>query len=312
MKKLSRWVLFLALPMLVIGMVLMGTGWAMGAETSLTVNFGPYPIAVGFGGYAPGEKGELKTDGEMHLAPFQSLEVDVGLGDITVAPGEDYGVDLSWRGKNFDLHYSNENGRLKVWSTSVPGIGIIGTGVDVWKEGFVTVYIPEGVTLKEVVVNTDLGDTSLTGLHADGLTLNADLGDVWLDQCSFQRANLTADLGNLDLEDVSADDLTAVLSLGNMAALGLTVNRTMSIDNDLGNVEVEGAFRGETDIDASLGNIRLTTSLQKAEYTYEMEVDLGDLEIDGTRQKHTANYEGGPNRLGIYADLGDIEVWFGS
>ena len=38
----------------------------------------------------------------------------MSMGDVNFIVADDYGVDLTWYGKNYELHYTNENGRLKV------------------------------------------------------------------------------------------------------------------------------------------------------------------------------------------------------
>ena len=106
MKKLAKVLAGVAAPLFLVGVILMGAGWAMGAQTELTVNIGGHPVNVGFTGFYPHagsdsiEAASGSAAGERDLAAFDKIEIDVSMGDVNFIVADDYGVDLTWYGKN--------------------------------------------------------------------------------------------------------------------------------------------------------------------------------------------------------------------
>lgn len=201
MKKVSKGLIGFAVLMLAAGAILTGAGWAMGGETSMTVNLAGHEVNVGI--HSPSVKnGEWAWTAENtvvaeDLAAFDKLDIDLSLADVYVIPSDHYGVDLSWYGKNYALQYTNEGGTLKVWSNSTPNIGI---NLSANYGGTVTVYLPEGVKLDDVAIKTNMGEIDLRGFDADTLNATAHLGDVSLADTTVGDGFLTLDLGDLSVK----------------------------------------------------------------------------------------------------------------
>lgn len=291
---MKKYLIGVAAGLLVLGFVLMGGGWAMGAQTSLTVHFFGYPMNVGIHGISSNGTvetvdGEYKMVSDLDLDAYQDLEIDIGLGDVIFCTADYYGVELEWYDANYALHYTNENGKLKVWSTSTPSVGInMSSGYG----GTVTIYLPKGAALNEVDVEADLGDVELWGFEAADLTVVADLGDV-------------------SITDVGAEQADLTLNLGNLITSGFTTRKSLTVDADLGNVELCGTYYGTVDVSADLGQVFIDTTLSKAEYRYELDVSLGDIYVDGREMDEHVKKGNGNHSITVYADLGDIELCFG-
>lgn len=312
MKKLAKMLVGVAAPLLLVSVILMGAGWAMGAKTELTVNIDGYPVNVGFTGIRGAVDSGVATGpaheaGDRALDSFNKIDVDVSLGDVTFVVADDYGVELSWYGENYELHYMNENGKLKVWSTSVPSVGVnFGKNYG----GTVTVYLPEDVRLKEVDVTTALGDISMTSFRADKMEVLADLGDVSLYDATVGEGSMTLSLGDLQISGVTARDLTLDLSLGDLTATRLTTENSLDIESSMGLVDVNGSLSGNTEISSSMGDVDLSTDLPEEDYGWDLDVSMGDIYIDGVEQKHSVSRSGGTHFLEIDSDMGDISLYF--
>lgn len=314
MKKLAKVLAGVAAPLFLVGVILMGAGWAMGAQTELTVDIGGHPVNVGFTGFYPRagsdsiETASGSAAGDRDLAAFDEIEIDVSMGDVNFIVADDYGVDLTWYGKNYELHYTNENGRLKVWSTSLPNVGV---NLSTKYGGTVTVYLPQDARMEEVDVTTALGDISMTSFQTDKMEVLANLGDVYLYDAHIGEGNMTLSLGDLQISDVTARDLTLDLSLGDLTAARLTTEKSLDIENSMGLVDIGGSFAGTTEISSSLGDVNVSTDLSGRDYGYDMDVSMGDIYIDGVEQKHSVSRSGGAHYLEIDNDMGDITVYFG-
>ena len=155
-----------------------------------------------------------------------------------------------------------------------------------------TVYVPQHLRLEQLEVRSDLGDICLEGIAADTATVTGDLGDLTLRQV---RA------GALELHE----------SMGTIDGAGLTVERSLSVENDMGDVRLEGDLQGELEVADSMGEIELTLSGPVEDYRYELNVDMGEICVNGETYRSEASRSGGRHSLNVENSMGDISVTFG-
>lgn len=267
--------LFLAgICLLAAGVGMSWIGRAMGGATqaevrifgqSIQVFCGPKMWSVDSGWESDWERSSVELD---ELDAFDTIDIDVDLGDITIQAGDRYGLELDWWGSGYELAYANEAGKLEIWSREV---GFGGLSADGWG-GEITVTVPYDQLLKELTVDSDLGDITIT-------------------QVDVETADMTLDLGSL-----SGDELS--------------VSRSLTVDADLGEVALSGNLTGETVITADLGSVLLMLDAPKDRYSYDLQVDLGDISVDGTKFQETVTGGNGENYIEVEASLGDITIQF--
>lgn len=293
MSRLGKVILGGGLFLVLSGLLLAFAGRVMGADTSLELNYRGQRITVTPHGIVnmyrePGDHGEEQTLYVDDLAAFDRLEIDLDLGEVIVQEGDALSLDLTWHGAGYELHYSDENGLLKVWSTDME---LLGGHRDYGGSAVLT--LPYGTTLAKTDIHAALGSVDLSGFSAKDLTLTADLGDVYLSGMTSERADLRLDLGSLSVGD-------------------LTVTDTLDVKNSLGSVDIAGSLNCDIDIDADLGGVVLYTGFPVSDYHYSLQADLGSVEIDGEEQKDGHASGGrGAHKLDVSADLGSVEVYFG-
>ena len=93
-----------------VGGLLAITGFAMGAQTHLDLDWGRAHKSE-----TPVDTGAPHVEEGTALPAFSRLDVDVSIGDVTVEYGGDYGISLtSWGG--IQLEYELDGDTLKVRS----------------------------------------------------------------------------------------------------------------------------------------------------------------------------------------------------
>ena len=307
MKGLTKLIVGIAAPLLAVGIVLSGVGWAMGAETSIEVPVGEERIHVGWDGV--GLSGWSGTSGtetaaaeEAELAPFTSLEVELSNGTVTVSAGETYGIRLSSGSRK--LQYSLEDGTLKVWDEELIGVQFSERG------GSVEIFLPDGAELADADITNSLGSIELKNLSAETLTAEADLGDITADGLRADSATLTAECGAVNLTSVEADELEAELSLGDMTATGLAVADRLTVTNSLGSVSLEGELGESVSVTADMGDISAVSSRAEQWYGYELSTDLGEITVNGQNRGTSASQEGETGTMELHTDMGGITLRF--
>lgn len=307
MKGLTKLIVGIAAPLFLVGVVLSGVGWAMGAETSIEVPVGEERIHVGWDGV--GLSGWSGTSGtetaaaeEAELAPFTSLEVELSNGTVTVSAGETYGIRLHSGSRK--LQYSLEDGTLKVWDEELIGVQFSERG------GSVEIFLPDGAELADADITNSLGSIELKNLSAENLTAQADLGDITAEGLQAGSAVLTAECGAVNLTDVEADELEADLSLGDMTATGLAVADRLTVTSSLGSVSLEGELGESVSVTADMGDISAVSSRAEQWYGYELSTDLGEITVNGQNRGASASQKGEKGTMELHSDTGGITVRF--
>lgn len=307
MKGLTKLIVGIAAPLLAVGIVLSGVGWAMGADTSIQVPVGSEQIHVGWDGIGlSGWSSSYVTDTavveDMTLSPFTRVDVELSNGTVTVSSGETYGIRLSSGSRK--LQYSLENGILKVWDEELIGVQFSERG------GSVEIFLPDGAELADADITNSLGSIELKNLSVETLTAEADLGDITADGLRADSAALTAECGAVNLTSVEADELEADLSLGDMTATGLAVTDRLTVTSDMGGVSLEGELGERVSVTADMGDISAVSSKAEQWYGYELSTDMGEITVNGQNRGTSASQKGGEGTMELHTDMGGITVRF--
>ena len=113
------------------------------------------------------------------------------------------------------------------------------------------------------------------------------------------------------MRQVRAGELELHERMGTIDGAGLTVERSLSVENDMGDVRLEGDLQGELEVADSMGEIELTLSGPVEDYRYELNVDMGEICVNGETYRSEASRSGGRHSLNVENSMGDISVTFG-
>lgn len=136
---------------------------------------------------------------------------------------------------------------------------------------YVKVTVPEGTALNLLDVTVDVGDAEVSGQA---------LGALHVD----------ADVGNLTLQS-------------------LTVQGPVRIEADTGDITFDGSAAG-IKAEADVGNVTLRLPGTAADWTMELETDVGTVMVDGADQGNRFVSRGGQYQLEAETDTGDVTVEF--
>ncbi|MDE6759223.1 MAG: DUF4097 domain-containing protein [Lachnospiraceae bacterium] len=135
----------------------------------------------------------------------------------------------------------------------------------------IVITVPRDTRLTDVSGSCDLGDVEISGLTADKVEISCDLGEASVSNVTAASIICTCNLGNCEIEDCIFDDLTVSNDLGNV---DLSSNRSIS-DYTL-------------DLQVSLGSIEINDDVYYSQYRRDGDSDknikitcsLGSIEID--------------------------------
>lgn len=275
--------------LLVVGLVLSWAGAGMGGETKATVRlFGRswevFAPSAGWGvvsttihdaasytptpSYAVERPENVTFITEQDDNPFTSIDLNVDLGTVTIAAGEDYSVDIRSWGAGYEVHHWYSGGTLTIESAD-SSVLPANCGSEI------TIVVPADVWLESLYVDLDLGDLTLAGLQLEYADINLDLGSLTGEALtvatSFQvdaalgEVNLFGDLG--EYVGVSADLGSVQLGLSRPAS-----EYYCELEADMGSVTVDGKKQRPGD------NNEITCGY--GDRVIEVDANLGSITVD--------------------------------
>lgn len=136
------------------------------------------------------------------------------------------------------------------------------------------------------------------------LAVSSEVADINCLGVAWKQANIQLNTGDITMEDVESHGLQLHL--------------------DTGDARMQGMFMNVTSIESEVGDIKISTSLQKEEYGLDLTSGTGDITVITPEGKWEADLDedddsmnsvcrepGGPNMITGSLDTGDIEIQFG-
>lgn len=236
----------------------------------------------------------LKTEIEENKAQLSQLEeyipadkspekllIEVGAANTVIEKGEEFA--LRYAGASFNFH-ENE-GKLEIESNEGSLFSFGGT------TGQLIITVPEKMSFKKVEISAGAGDIHIESLICDNLDLDLGAGQVIVDSIRVNKdANIDGGAGEITVAD--GDITNADISLG------------------VGKAEIISRLRGNSTVEAGVGDTKLTLRGEKENYTITAETGIGDFRVDGERVSDGEIIGDGENIVEIEGGIGAVRVLF--
>ena len=255
---------------------------------------------------------------------FTGLELDGGLAEVTVRPGESWNLTTT----HPELYeVSREDGRLVIDSRE-PGI----SGHTV-RNARLTLEVPAGLELETLELSIGLGslnvrdlatgsldvDAGMSGVTLTGITVRDDaelecgMGELTVENLTAKTVTGECGLGTMTLTDVTADSVDLACDMGTLTAKNLTVAGDTALHCDSGETQVTGTLAGSLTADCGMGSLTVTTP-EPERYGLDGSCGMGTLtvgerSISGTGNSLTID-SSAPLQYRLSVDMGELTVRF--
>jgi len=265
------------------------------AETTVIeqVDFVSVPGTAGKGSTADADDGYIYFP---DLPAFQTVKIDVDFADVSVynGSGADFALELVNGGlEGGDLEFEVENGVLTVSSTKAVEVFPNLDAVD----RRVSLTIPEGHALEDVVIHTKLGDVDWSAVsEARSLDLSTNLGEVTCyERIAAQELEMHSDMGDIYVSNGGGDP-------SQISDAKLTTS--------MGDVSVYNVSAGELTAETSMGDISLYIEQDPSEVNYDLTTDMGEVWVDNDLRRTSARQEGreGAPSITAHTSMGDVSL----
>lgn len=311
MKKSTKIILTISVCMILIGTAISGFAYVLaGGRIGVVYRNGKvYPDESGWSTYNAGPLVEKEYTTEVPT----DLKIDVDLCNVELLtqtdgsnqvkleyayPENDPAPEIRVEGQK--LTFVNE---LPDWADDGDGRFLFFNLFD-WsrehrsvnrEEGYLRIYLPEGVALGKVDISADLGEMKLhfpKDVTMEELELSSGLGEI-----RFSGAAVT---GKIDVESELGEIVGKEFS-----STGLSVGASM------GSIDLSGSVEGDIELEASMGDVRLKLDQPMEAFGINTSVSMGSVTINGVDQDHDFLYnQGGGYRLEVDSSMGSVSLDF--
>lgn len=338
MKKWTKRLLIVGSLLLIFGAVIAGAGYASGAPRTITFS------SEGFKLQSVGDRIELPYQ---KLENASKITLQVKNAEIKIIPSEENGVEMVYYSEEDKPQIAQANGELEISQKNNERVYVFGFGPSV-PEAEIYLYLNKETVYELLKINSSTGDICIDGLKASSIEVSSDLGDIdcnaiegkivsliadngnvtmnqmhgeeayvqlglgklEVSNTNFTQAEFNNDNGDISLNGITSSILNAQLGLGNLKAEEMVLMGGTWM-NDNGDIDVSGNLTGQYMIENGLGNTRFATTADKESFAYNVQTDLGSIDIDGDKTESGVREQAnGDNALTIQSDNGDVTVEF--
>lgn len=225
--------------------------------------------------------GEVSQTKEQYEAEgVEKVVVDMDMGTVNIQMDEVDAIQFEYSGNtNQAPVVTNENGVLRVKEKGSGGFHFSFFHWP-WNSGKrnTTIIIPASQTDIIYEIEADAGNVYLSNVQGKSVKIDVDAGNIEASCCTFtEKSTLEADAGNINVSESSFRDLNADVNAGNLECY-LTVPISWY----------------KLDLDVDLGNVEINgqnmggtykaeprEDAPEGDYRIKAEVDLGNIEITG-------------------------------
>ena len=268
-------------------------------------------IALAVGGFRASGLSSTVTANKVYTEsadnPINSIIIDYENADVYVTFGDTLSVsysELYTKGGEqiSDIFLTDGSGNLSIRERLMPfkNIGFDAT------EPRITVTLPRDRAVS-LNVETDNGDIDLVGngLTVSNLVLNTDNGDVELSQISANKISVSTDNGSIEAKNLTATEAIKLdTENGEIDLEGSISAASLEVEVDVGDISHEGGVitANRVSLSTSVGEIEVTLAGAQNDYTIRVEKGLG--------ASNVKTAQGGDKRLDIESEIGNITIRF--
>lgn len=210
----------------------------------------------------------------------EKLYIEVGATNMVIEKGDAF--TLRYAGVNFD--FIEDEGKLEIESNDSSLFSMGATGQ-------LIITVPEKMSFKKVGVSAGAGDIYIESLVCDSLDLDLGAGQLDIDYIRVKKeADIDGGAGEITIADGCIENL--------------------DISSGVGKTEVTAQLKGESSIEAGVGDTKLTLKGEKDSYTIFAETGIGAFRVDGKRVVDGDIIGNGKNIVEIEGGIGAVRVQF--
>ena len=132
---------------------------------------------------------------------------------------------------------------------------------------------------EKLFIKTDTGDVQFGDIAFGDVDLSSDTGSFNMLNVEAANTNIKTDTGDIDLKEFSSENVTIATDTGDLRLDALTVEGTIKIDTDTGDVKFNGCDAAEIYVKTDTGDVEGSFLSDKV---FTTKTDTGDVRVPNT------------------------------
>lgn len=158
-------------------------------------------------------------------------------------------------------------------------------------ETYLDISVPADMVFEKIVIKTGAGVVEASTLRANDLELELGAGEVMIDELVvLDEADIEGGAGEITVSGGDINNLDANLGVGEAS--------------------IRAKLSGESDIEAGIGELKLTLLGNRDDYKIKVETGIGEFKVDNEKITGDKTVGNGSNSVEIDAGIGSVDVWF--
>ncbi len=175
------------------------------------------------------------------------------------------------------------NGRLKIYEEKI------------WhwnnnQSGYITLYLPEDMDLKELEIENGAGRVEIDGIFARKIDVKHGAGMIRISNSNFDKVEIAGGAGKIEIVSSVLND--------------------MKLSAGVGNVKIEAELIGDNRIECGVGGVDILLKGKKEDYRILAEKGIGSLKVEGDSISNESTYGNGTNQIRVTGGIGSININF--
>lgn len=290
--------------LVVVGLLLMMVAYMMGWNTGFRTTRKGLRLESSYQDYA---------SGPINIGEIKSVDVRAEDGNITFKESNKYYIEYHYWGVDYAPEYQVKDGKLTFSDKNVydSGFGMV------WNFGFstetksepneVVIGLPKDAYLDVISLKSNDGNVQLQSLSCKNLTISGSYGNLDAAGITCDVMDISWDDGNYSLKNSDIKDLNLRVDYG-IASVSDAKFDTLKMNISDGSLKTENVDFVQAEIVTNYSNVDMTLPEKEEAYSYDVNVEYGNITLNGDELGEKYQREKGEKLLQITTEDGNINI----
>lgn len=282
MKFKKKKLLYISIPSIILGVLLLGIGLLLGGRPNYTLT----SKGIKTNANRNVEKLPLQSIHEFHSIQFEYL---TSICDLNIIEGDDFQMEYAFEDEGSKPSIQITDGVLKISFDKTIKKSINFMTLDFQPPlSYINIYVPNGTVLEHVLIHNQTGDVQMQNLHVKQLSAEIPYGDMYLSNMEIGASTLSSTSGKIDVKQTTIDTLQVnnpygVFTSNDLVALDLAAT------SDHGDLLFSNLDTKQLNI-VSLYDSTIKVGLvgDEEDYSYKISAEYGDISVN--KKNYEKNY----------------------
>lgn len=119
--------------------------------------------------------------------------------------------------------------------------------------------------------------------------------------------NIQNDVGDVEIDGILTKECNVESNVGDIDLNNVTMENSV-MNSDTGDIEIKKSTFTDLDLSSDVGSITVESSQRLTDYAFDLSTDVGEIEFNNEEYGKKYRRDGDAGKITIQGDVGDIEI----